>query len=239
MRTLQQLRDSVNQTLWNYEIKQRDANVKITSKYKDELKNLYKSWLADFLNELEDIEDENDKREYIVVALLLLGRRLKELQRTRLLEAFNLGLAGDPVSPEALAELAKHILEQENYIDTSLIPHLEKHFSDRLDELEEIGQEEFEESLLKRAARVGLYAGAFWGAIQLATWAISQADRICTWVSLDDEGTCIDCAKYHMKQFTKLSLPTLPGGDVQCNGSCRCLIVWSGILEIWPYQGNP
>ncbi len=233
---LQQLRDLVDQVLWYYEIKQRNANVKLTAKYRDELQAVYKNWLADFLNELED---EENKRTYIATALVLLGNRLKELQRTRLLEAFNLGLGGDPASPAALGELARHIREQEEYIDTSLLPHLEEQFLTRLDELEETGQEAFEESLLRRAARVGLYAGAFWGAIQLATWAISRDDRVCTWVSLDDPATCVDCAKYHMKQFTKLSLPTLPGGDVECDGNCRCYLAWSGVLEIWPYQGGP
>ncbi len=233
---LQKLRDSVDQTLWRLEIKQRDANRKVTASYRDELQNLYKSWLADFLPELEKKED---KQKYIAAALLLLGRRLKELQRKRLLEAFNIGLTGDPASPNSLVELSRHIVSQEEYIDTSLLPHLEEHFLTKLDELDEIGQEAFEESLLKRAYRVGKYAGAFWGAIQGAQVWISDSNRICTWVSLDDEGTCVDCAEYHMKEYTKLTLPTLPGGDVQCNGSCRCLLIWEGILEIWPYQGGP
>ncbi len=236
MKTLQQLRDSVDQVLWKYEIKQRDANIKLTAKYRDELQDVYKDWLEEFLVELDD---EDDKQEYVAAALLLLGRRLKELQRTRLLEAFNVGLAGDPASPEALGELARHIREQEEYIDSSLLPHLEEHFLNRLDELEEIGQEAFEESLLKRAYRVGKYAGGFWGALQGAQVWISQDNRVCTWVSLDDPATCVDCAEYHMKEFTKATLPTLPGGDVQCDGSCRCLLIFEGILEIWPYQGGP
>ena len=233
MRTLDQLRDSVDQTLWRLEIKQRDANLKITSKYRDELQAVYKDWLTDFLNELGGIEDEEGKRTYIATALVLLGNRLKALQRKRLLEAFNVGLAGDPASPAALVELSKHIASQEEYVDTSLIPHLEEHFLARLDELEEIGQEAFEESLLKRAYRVGKYAGGFWGAIQGAQVWISGPNRVCTWVSLDDEGTCIDCARYHMQKYTRSTLPTLPGGDVQCDGSCRCYLLWESLLEIW------
>ena len=230
MRNLQQLRESVNEKLWEYEIKQRDANLKTTNAYRNELQDLYRSWLSEFLEELEATPDE-DRQEYIVAALLLLGRRLKELQRIRLLEAFDMGLAGEPVSPEALEELSNHIREQERYIDESLMPHLETHFLDRLEELPEIGQEKFEESLSKRAYRVGLYAGAFWTVMQLAQWAISQPERTCTWIAHDDEGTCPDCAAYSGKTYTKATLPTLPGVEVQCNGNCRCALFWHEPLE--------
>ncbi len=233
MRNLQQLRASVNTVLWEYEIKQRDANIKVTAKYRDELKNLYKSWLADFLNELEDIEDEGDKREYIAVALLLLGRRLKELQRIRLLEAFNLGLAGDPVSPEALAELSKHIASQEKYVDESLLPYLEGYFIEHLDE------EDYKEGLLKRAARVGLYAGAFWAAISAAQYWISQDNRKVTWLTQRDQKVCPDCLELSKGDWTAATLPTTPAmGDTRCLSNCRCLLIWEGILEIWPYQGG-
>ena len=142
MKDLQQLREFVNRALKDYEIKQHDANLKVTNAYRDELKDTYEAWLSEFLDDLEDVPDE-DRREYVATALLLLGRRLKELQRLRLLEAFELGLAGDPASPHALEELADFIALQENYIDESLIPDLEVYFLDKLNELPEIGQDAF------------------------------------------------------------------------------------------------
>lgn len=228
-----ELLDELDTIIWQLEMKQRDDWLHATNGYRDELKQVYEEWFREFLNELEDTPEE-DKREYIAVALLVLGQQLKEIQRLRLLEGFELGLAGEPTSPYALEELARHIREQENYIDVSLLPGLETNFLDRLEELPEIGLEEFEESLLRRAVRVGLYAGAFWGAIQLAQQAISPPERECTWVARDDAGTCRTCAEYSGKVFTAATLPTLPGGDVECNGNCRCTLFWSEPLEIWP-----
>lgn len=228
-----ELLDELDAIIYQLEMKQRDDLLHATDGYRDELKQVYGEWLQEFLDELEDVEDA-DRREYIAMALLLLGQQIKEIQRLRLLEAFELGLAGDPTSPEALEELARHIREQEDYIDTSLLPGLEANFLDRLEELPEIGLERLEESLLKRGVRVGLYAGAFWGAIQLAQQAISPPERECTWVARDDAGTCATCAEYSGKVFTAATLPTLPGGDVECNGNCRCFLRWHEPVEIWP-----
>ncbi len=224
---LQQLRDSVDQTLWRLEIKQRDANRKVTASYRAELQALYKDWLEDFLVELEE---EEDKQEYTAAALLIFGRRMKELQRKRLLEAFTLGLAGDPASPEALRELSEHVVSQEEYIDTSLLPYLEEHFLGKLDDLEEIGQEAFEESLLKRAARVGLYAGAFWTAVQGASVWISQQGRRCIWHLFPEADHCKDCPGL-AREWTASTLPTLPGVDVECDGNCLCWLEWLDPLE--------
>lgn len=228
-----ELLDELDIIIWELEMKQRADLIHATNGYRDELKQVYEEWLQEFLAELEDVEDA-DRHEYVAATLLVLGRQLKEIQRLRLLEGFELGLAGDPTSPYALEELAKHIREQESYIDVSLLPGLEANFLDRLEELPEIGLEEFGESLLRRAVRVGLYAGAFWGAIQLAQQAISPPERECTWVAQDDEGTCRTCARYSGKVFTAATLPTLPGGDVECNGNCRCTLLWHEPLEIWP-----
>ena len=100
-------------------------------------------------------------------------------------------------------------------------------------------EEPSKESLLKRAARVGLYAGAFWAATQLAQRWISQDDRECTWISRDDRKTCKQCHSLHMKKFTAATLPVIPGVDVECDGNCRCYLAWEGVLELWPYQGKP
>lgn len=227
-----ELLDELNAIIWDCELKQRDANLKATNSYRNDLKDIYEIWLSEFLDELEDIEDEGDRREYIAVALLLLGSRLKEIQRIGLLEGFNLGLAGEPPSPEALGELSNYIREQEGYIDESLVPSLEAHFLDRLDELVEIGQEAFEDSLARRVARVALYAGAFWTAIQGAQIWLSQPDRKCTWHLNPLADHCADCPKL-AGEWTVLTLPTLPGVEVECTGNCRCWITFEDPLEIW------
>lgn len=228
-----ELLDKLDAIIWDCELKQRDANLKATNSYRNDLKDIYEIWLSEFLDELEDIEDEGDRREYIVVALLLLGSRLKEIQRIGLLEGFNLGLAGEPPSPGALEELSNYIRTQERYIDESLVPSLEVHFLDKLDELVEIGQEAFEESLARRVARVALYAGAFWTAIQGAQIWLSQPDRKCTWHLYPLADHCADCPKL-AGEWTVSTLPTLPGVDVECDGNCRCWITWETPLEIWP-----
>ena len=230
MRTLKQIQKEIDDIVWDYEIKQRDSYLKVTDAYKKELQAIYEDWLEDYLTGFENIP-EDEQKEYIAASLLLLGRQLKEIQRLRLLEAFTLGLAGEPPSPQSLQNLANHIIEQERYIDTSLVPDLETY----LIELEEPSKE----SLLKRAARVGLYAGAFWAATQLAQRWISQDDRKCTWISRDDEKTCPDCKELDGKHFTAATLPFLPAtGHTQCLSNCRCYLAWEGAIEIWPYQGN-
>jgi hypothetical protein len=222
--------DILDEVIWELELKQYEDLLQATNSYKDELKSIYEVWAEDYLRDLE-IVPEDGRREYIAAALLLLGRQLKERQRIKLVEAFNLGLAGDPPSPQSLVNLSNHIIEQEKYVDTSLLPDLETY----LLELEEPTKE----SLLKRAYRVGLYAGAFWAATQLAQIWISQDDRKVTWISRDDGGTCKQCHSLHRKTFTVATLPATPGVDVECDGNCRCYLVFEGVAELWPYQGNP
>jgi len=226
------LLSELDRIIWDYEVKQRDSFLKNTDAYRNELKGIYEEWVGDYLKDLETVPEE-DRREYIAAALLLLGQQLKERQRRRLLEAFNLGLAGDPPSPESLQKLADHITEQEWYVDNSLVPDLEVYF------LEHVGEPDYREGLLRRAARVGLYAGAFWAATQRAQIWISHPDRECTWISRDDEATCKQCHSLHMKKFTVSTLPATPGVDVECDGNCRCYILFSDPVELWPYMGRP
>ena len=226
------LLDDLNSIIWSCELKQRDVFIKATDAYKKELQNLYEMWLDEYLADLEGIP-EGERREYIVAALLLFSQQMKERQRLGIMRAFNMGLAGEPPSPQALVELSKHITSQEKYVDESLLPYLEDYFIEHLDE------EDYKEGLLKRAARIGLYAGAFWATTQLAQLWISQPDRECVWISRDDEGTCKQCHDLHMKKFTVATLPATPGVDVECNGNCRCLLIFEGLVERWPYQGNP
>ena len=222
MRTLKQIQKEIDDIVWNYEIKQRDTYLKATDAYRKELQAIYEEWAEDYLKDLP--ENEDDKREYIIVALALLARQLKERQRIKLLEAFSLGLAGDPPSPQSLQNLATYIAEQERYIDTSLLPDLETY----LIELEEPSKE----SLLKRAARVGLYAGAFWAATQLAQRWISQDDRKVRWRTQKDLEVCPDCMELSKGDWTAASLPTSPGaGDTQCLSNCRCWLEWLDPLE--------
>ena len=229
---LQHLQDLLDKTIWSYEIKQRDVFIKATDAYKKELQNLYEAWIDEYLADLEGIP-ENERREYIVAALLLFSQQMKERQRLGIVRAFNMGLAGEPPSPQSLVELSKHIASQEKYVDESLLPYLEGYFIEYLDE------EDYKEGLLKRAARIGLYAGAFWAAIIGAQIWISPGDRKCTWISRDDESTCKQCHSLHRKEFTVATLPATPGVDVECDGNCRCYILFSDPLELWPYQGNP
>lgn len=228
-----ELMNDLNSIIWDLEIKQRDSNLKITNAYRDELQDLYKSWLSDFLDELEDTPDD-DRREYTAAALLLLGRRLKELQRFRLLEAFDLGLAGDPTSPYALEELSDYIKLQENYIDESLVPDLESHFFDKLSDLPEIGWETFEESLSKRAHRVGLYAVGFWAVLQAVQYWLSPPERRCTWhLNPNVVQHCSDCVEL-AGEWTAAALPTRPGwGETECGPGCRCFLTWEDPLEVW------
>ncbi len=233
MRTLWQLKEAVNRMLWSLELKQYEADLHAANAYRDGLKDLYNDWLKEVLDELANIEDEDGKSEYIVLALLSFGERVKELQRKRLLEAFDLGLAGDPASPEALVELAEYIELQESYVDDSLIPGLEEHFLGRLHDMPEIGQEAFEESLSKRAYRVGLYAVGFWAVLQAAQAWISSPGRRCTWHLQPLADHCPDCPEL-AGEWTAATLPTKPGwGDTECGPGCRCWLIWEDPLEIW------
>lgn len=228
-----ELLDELNTIIYQLEWKQRNDLLHATDGYRDELKQVYAEWLQEFLNELEDTPEE-DRHEYIAVALLLLGQQVKEIQRLRLLEAFEFGLDGDPASPEALEELAAYISTQEEYIDTSLIPYLEAQFLDGLAELSEIGQEKFEEGLAKRAHRVGLYAVGFWAVSQAVQAWLSPPDRRCTWHLDPQANHCPDCPEL-VGEWTAATLPTRPGwGDTECGPGCRCWLTWSDPLEIWP-----
>ena len=221
MRTLKQIQKEIDNIVWNYEIKQRDTYLKATNAYRKELQAIYEEWAEDYLKDLP--ENEDDKREYIIVALALLARQLKERQRIKLLEAFSLGLAGEPPSPQSLQNLATHITEQERYVDTSLMPDLETY----LIELEEPSKE----SLLKRAARVGLYAGAFWAVTQISKVWLSQPERRFRWVAHDDERTCLECRELNNKVFTPATILKFPGQTL-CNGNCRCMLIDLDPLEL-------
>ena len=224
--------DDLNSMIWSYEIKQRDSFLKATDAYKAELKGVYEAFVEDYLRDLENVP-ENERHEYIAAALLLFGQQMKERQRLGVMRAFTMGLAGGPASPQSLVELSKHIASQEKYVDESLLPYLEGYFIEHLDE------EDYKEGLLKRAARVGLYAGAFWAAISAAQYWISQDNRKVTWLTQRDQEVCPDCLELSKGDWTAATLPTTPAmGDTRCLSNCRCLLIWEGILEIWPYQGG-
>jgi hypothetical protein len=201
-----------------------------TNAYELELRRTYQAWADETARALEGVDDErefNEKLERaveaLVAALILLGRR-------NLPGATALGLGDVLMSPDGIGQVSEVLAQNEALIETSLAPAIRDKVERQVgeDPMIRADRASLAAILMTFLARVGSYAGAFWGLIH---WGV--ADRIRQRSNraravLDPRAKhCPQCPEYAGVYDSIEALVNTTGGmpglwDSDCVGNCRC-----------------
>jgi hypothetical protein len=207
-----------------------------TNAYELELRRTYQAWVDDTAKALAEIDDEqefdeklDEAVEALVAALVLLGRR-------GLPEAYQLGLADLPSSPQGIQELSEALVSNEDFLLNSFGPDVRSKMRQRVSEEPLIRTDKVSLAavLATFLARVGSYAGAFWTLVQRGfgdrvrqdpgepkvRWVLDARAKHCE--------TCLANGSVAGKvydSFDDLLNQTggaLPAWGTRCDGNCRC-----------------
>lgn len=203
-------------------------NRKALAAYKDELQAIYNDWAENAADELAGA-DEEDREELIAALLAMLALQLKRAGRQGMADAFEVGLAGNTPTAEALAALDEAITQNDWYVDNSLIPAIRE----RLERDSSVEGFTWEGPALGDIFsgmkwRVNLYAGAVWFAIGIGVWAamMRRGDpptRRYLDPSADHCETCPPKAHEYESYSSMVAQVGLPSdGSDQCRSNCRC-----------------
>jgi hypothetical protein len=99
---------------------------------------------------------------------------------------------------------------------------------------------------LVELANATLAQGLLEGSSSVVDGKLTAAEWMVEWVHVGDGAMCATCEDQGSRGFVPLSsLPTVPGGDTECRGNCRCvLVMWTkqevetgNAIEIGPQDG--
>jgi len=204
-----------------------------TNAYELELRRTYQAWADDTARVLAETDDEQEFNEKLDEAVEALIAMLILLGRRKLPEAYQLGLAGLPSSPQGIQELSQALASNEEFLLNSLDPGVRAKVRQRTsdDPLIKTDQASLAAVFATFLARVGSYAGAFWALIMRAA-----VDRVrqrpeeprVRWVLDERAKHCRDCPRLASiyNNIEELLLTTgghVPGsGGTECLSNCRC-----------------
>jgi len=205
-----------------------------TDSYKSELQTTYEEWYDKLAPKLAEEESDSERDALIVAAIATLLTRLKDLGRTRLMDAYELGFGDDVLDDAALAELGDSIAMNDHYLDASFGPYLRgKVLGGLTIPIWMDGLPAIKELFSPGKARVGLYAGEYWEQI----WKGAERKRIVAdqddwqvaWVLDPQANHCPDClafAQAYINYDVMLVMTggVLPGAGTACDGNCRCTL---------------
>lgn len=223
----------------------RDLHTEATNAYQRDLVKLYDDWGDKTIGALQRGVRDGVGAEHLQRILdgrmEDLGVSMKALGRTRLFEAFRLGLGKDrEPTPMELTKVSRKTEENDQYILESFVPDVRRKVERLiLDELlgDDTATRDAFNALRSRPAQ---YAGAYWNTIIEATgirrqerekaaeagggkarrirWRLDPLAHHC----LPGPGThgCIELGGKAWASWD--DLPTLPAGNVTCHHNCRC-----------------
>jgi hypothetical protein len=202
-----------------------------TNNYQAQLGLIYGEWLNQLADDIE--EDPESSEDTIDEALSVLATALAAAGRENIIKGSQLGLGGRTPSADSLMALARRLAENEEYLDTSLIPDTRRRLLIALSDpdVKAAGAIGIVGYMAALQARVESYAGQMWTAIQDgAGWAARDAERegggAVAWVLDDSANHCSECPDAEgeyasMDELLEATGGRLPG-DMECEGNCRC-----------------
>ena len=198
------------------------------NEYQRRLGLTYQEWADLAAGQLEDVPE--DKREETILALILLLRQMFQADGRRYItDGMHIGLGSMLPTPEIDQRLQIRLVENDEYIRTSLIPDVEARVRKAITSEEIIGAAAIATSLMALQARTELYAGSMWAMMQDAIGERSkqQEDNRVRWVLEPLADHCEDCPRFagEYESYDAMLAATggaIPGSGVQCNGNCRC-----------------
>jgi hypothetical protein len=201
-----------------------------TDAYAKILGKEYTQWSEQLSNELADAEPD-DYDDIVAAALLVLATKLKAKGRADLADAFKTG-ANNSVSPNGWTRFAGLESENEQSIDTSLIPSIAS-----VDWRQVIvgGAAAILAALTSKTGLVERYAGVYWRALhegageQIAELGNPRVRRVLN----DDAKHCVTCPDKEGEYESwddMVAQVGIPGdGSDACLANCRCWAeYWDG-----------
>ena len=214
---------------------------KETNKYQVQIQLIYDKWLRDLAAELQEADTE-ERDEIVADELAVLASALAAAGRMAIVNGANLGLGNRPPSPEYLAEIARRVQQNDDYLATSFMPAAKSRLESALRDEDVIaagvlGLIGYMSALGSRAEQ---YAGAMWTAIQMGagvamTQAQAEGEIIAIRWDLDEQAQhCDDCPEFAGEYESMDDLMATTGnrlpGEVQCDGNCRCSL-WGQLVD--------
>ena len=207
------------------------------------MERIYEEWSTKLARDLARAEDDEQRDRIITAALAALLLALRQAGRRSIADALGIALGDTPPDPAVLSAMAEAVAENDRYLETSLIPAIDRKVRDGLhdeDILEAIargiGAGALFGLLVTLRARVASYAGAVWSFIQrvIGIEAGASGKRITAY--LDPLAKhCSQCPLYHSvagREYASWDeyILTTGGrvpGEFECKNGCRCWLVSS------------
>jgi len=198
------------------------------NEYQRRLGLTYEDWVN--LASLQLMEVPDDKKEETILALILLLRQMLQADGRRFItDGMLLGLGSTLPTPDLDRRLTLRLLDNDRYVESSLIPAIDARIRKALSDPDIIGVAAFATSMMALQARTELYAGPMWTMIQDAIGEVArqQEDPRVKWVLDDLAKHCADCPRFagEYDSFDDMLARTggaIPGSGVQCGANCRC-----------------
>ena len=177
--------------------------------------------------------DTQEQDEIVADELAVLASALAAAGRMAIVNGANLGLGDRPPSPEYLAEIARKVQANDDYLATSFIPAAKTRLESALRDEDVIaaGIAGLIGYMLPLGSRAQQYAGAEWTAIMLGAGEAARQTELegggaVRWILDDQAQHCDDCPEFageyeSMDELMAATNNRLPG-EVQCDGNCGC-----------------
>lgn len=214
---------------------EENARLALVSMYRNDLGMVYERWNEDLSKALMRA-DEREWDSVLIAYLVSLRLQLSAMGRVRLAEGAGLAL-GDQVMTDRMEQLLEwRIQENDHFLLHSLMPSIWDRAKGLLPQLAVIGMKGFVAGMGKHTARVQLYAGAQWTAMQETAGVASTElpDRHIFWALNPRAQHCDDCLEYGDREYESwdhmmaATGGAMPGAGVQCDGNCRCDLLTVG-----------
>jgi hypothetical protein len=218
------LRDGDTRLTWENE----------TNRYQVELRMLYAEWIDDLTIDLA--EYDYVAPEIIAASLLRLQDRMILLSRQRIFEGYDLGYgAGDiDYTSEVVTDLASVMASNEDYIEHSFISDLRRRITEVMqdEKFRLLGLAFLVQRLAAMGARVEMYAGAEWKAINKGVGAYARSKNLPVYWMRDGQAehceSCLEFGDREYRSYDALLAETggvLPADGTICRGNCRCSLL--------------
>ena len=205
-----------------------------TNRYQVELRMLYAEWMDDLVLDMEEFDQVVE--EIIDASIFRLETQLVTLSRQRIFEGYDLGFGAGKVdyTTDIVGDLASIMVQNEEYIEQSLIPDVRARIREAMSDPKFIllGVAFLIDQLGRMGARLEMYAGAEWKAINKGVGAYARANNLPVYWSRDSLAkhcaSCLDFGEQEYASFDDLLAITggvLPADGTICRGNCRCSLL--------------
>ena len=214
--------------------------IQAVNTYQSELEQAYEDWADDFSDDVASSKDDAERKSIIIAGLLALLGILQVLGRKSLPQAIDIALGSEAPTPELLRIVADMVAANEGYLKDSLIPDLQAKIERALQDKDillalatGVGAEAIRGILGTVTARIGSYAGMWWGIHNNAVGTLAGIKGKPILWRLDPAviNHCATCLTYGDKTYPSMKSMLSETGGISpshgtiCNGNDRCELI--------------